>query len=80
LENIFSTTRGHPPILPTPVFFHWVIGGGEEGHSLMFRDTEIKRLRRAWKIASSCLFLGNQLPPQLAASYTVTSDTFAPCD
>ena len=76
-KTFFDNARPTRLILPTPVFFHWVIGGGEEGHSLMFRDTEINDYRDHGKSPQVALF-GQQFgPPQLAASYTVTSDTFA---
>ena len=64
-------------VLPTPVFFSFDISNHHDGHTIMFRDTEVNEYSAPPRSALFKSFVDQAGKPVLADNYTVTSDTFA---
>jgi len=75
LENIFRQRAAHPPDLRPRCSFHWVIGGGEEGHSLMFPRHRINDYGEHGKSPQVALF-GQQFGHRSSRELHRYSDTF----
>lgn len=76
-RRFFSNGLATRIVLPTPVFFSFDISGKKNGHSVMFRDTEVNEFSAGAQSPLLRTFVEHAGKPSLADSYTVTSDTFA---
>ncbi|MDE3168078.1 MAG: winged helix-turn-helix domain-containing protein [Acidobacteriota bacterium] len=76
-QRFFSDGRSTRIILPTPVFFSFPKAAGQDGSTIMVRETSVNEFRQTAPIPLLAELEKKFGTPELAQNYTVTSDTFA---